>query len=88
MNDPYNNSQQAIATLKGAIHTLLTNHPQGLKNAQIGQMLGIHKGHGNQHAGHITRTLLEIMQNEGTVIQSKSKLWNVCNPVNVEDDYI
>ena len=67
MNEPYATAQQAIASLKGAIHTLLKNSPTGLKNAQIGQMLGIHKGHGNQHAGHITRTLLETMQAEGTV---------------------
>lgn len=77
MNETYTAAQQAIATLKGAIYTILKNHPTGLKNAHIGQMLGIHKGHGNQHAGHITRTILENMQVEGTVIQSENKLWSL-----------
>lgn len=31
MNDPYSNSQQAIALLKGAIYSILKNHPNGLK---------------------------------------------------------
>lgn len=87
MNDPYSNSQQAIALLKGAIYSILKNNPNGLKNCQIGQMLGIHKGHGNQHAGHIARTLLETMQAEGTVRQSKeSKLWTINLEYSTEDE--
>lgn len=87
MKDPYVSAQEAIASLKGAIYTLLKNSPTGLKNAQIGQMLGIHKGHGNQHAGHITRTILETMQAEGTVEQSeKTKLWSICLASEKEDE--
>lgn len=79
MNTPYFTAQQAIASLKGAIHALLSESERGLRNAEIGQMLGIHKGHGNQHKGHITRTLLEIMQAEGVVEQlEESKLWALC----------
>lgn len=85
MNEPYITAQQVIASLKGAIYTILKNNPTGLRNAQIGQILGIHKGHGNQHAGHITRTLLETMQVEGTVHQSENKLWSLCDH-NSQDD--
>lgn len=87
MKDPYVSAQNAIASLKGAIYTLLKNSPAGLKNAQIGQKLGIHKGHGNQHAGHITRTILENMQAEGTVEQSeKTKLWSICENAGEKED--
>lgn len=84
MSNAYNDAQQAIALLKGSIHSVLRTTPEGLKNAQIGQMLGIHKGHGNQHAGHIARTLLEIMQSEGTVKQAENKLWTICD--HIEED--
>lgn len=86
MNTPYHAAQQAIATLKGAIYSLLAEGAE-LKNAEIGKMLGIHKGHANQHAGHITRTLLEMMQAEGVVDQHvESKLWFVCAVVEDEEE--
>lgn len=86
MKNPYATAQQAIASLKAAIHEILKAHPTGLQNCQIGQRLGIHKGHGNQHAGHITRTLLETMQAEGVVKQSKDKLWSVCDQYDIQED--
>jgi hypothetical protein len=87
MKDPYAAAQKAIAQLKGSIHDTLKNSPTGLKNAQIGQILGIHRGHGNQHAGHITRTLLETMQSEGTVKQSAEKLWSICEQTSDEIEF-
>lgn len=88
MHDPYVTAQLAVASLKGAIYAVLKSSPNlGLQNAQIGRALGIHQGHGNQHAGHIARTLLEIMQAEGVVTQSAdSKLWSVANVTGNEEE--
>jgi hypothetical protein len=74
----YQNAQQAIATLKGAIAMLLAQSPQeGLSNAQIGRMLGIYAGRVG-HVGHLPRTLLALMESEGLVVQDPaSKRWNL-----------
>jgi len=63
---PYTIAQTAMAQLKGAIHTLLSSNPDGLRNSEIGRALGIYMGH-VEHEGHIPRTLLAIMQNEDVV---------------------
>jgi hypothetical protein len=72
----YQISQKAIADLKSAIHILLsTEGKNGLTNSQIGRALGIYTGHVG-HEGHISRTLLGIMEAEGVVLQNKeTKKW-------------
>lgn len=75
----YEKAQIAIAQLKGAIYEILqnTNNPNGLKNVEIGKKLGIYMGHIG-HEGHISRTCLELMKNEGLVKQDEeSKLWSL-----------
>jgi len=73
----YARAQIAFAQLKGAVCELLQENPSGLKNAQIGRVLGIYGGHSGQ-AGHISRTLLEALQHEGVVSQDpKTKLWRL-----------
>jgi len=78
MSEAYHLAQKAIADLKTAIHMLLADAPSGgMSNADIGRMLGIYMGHIG-HEGHIPRTLLAIMENEGAVEQDKStKLWMI-----------
>lgn len=59
----------AVANLKSAIRKLLRAGPEeGLKNSEIGRTLGIYTGH-EGHEGHIPRTMLAIMENEGVVQQ-------------------
>lgn len=41
----------------------------GLRNVDIGKALGIYAGHQDQHKGHIPRTLLALMREEGVVDQ-------------------
>ena len=76
--DEYHQSQQALAQLKSAIHSLLSQHYEaGLKNSEIGRLLGIYAGHVG-HEGHIPRTLLAIMEAEGVVEQdSETKRWAI-----------
>jgi hypothetical protein len=76
--EPYLLAQAAIAQLKGAIHHVLAHAPvAGLKNVDIGRLLGIYMGH-VEHEGHIPRTLLAAMESEGVVEQDKeTKAWRL-----------
>jgi len=73
--NPYFQAQKGLVLLKSSIHTLLSaKYPSGLRNVDIGKALGIYTGH-KGHEGHISRTLLEIMQNEGVIEQKEDKKW-------------
>jgi len=67
-----------MAQLKSAVHMLLREAGEaGLKNADIGRLLGIYMGH-VEHEGHIPRTLLSIMEAEGVAEQDKTtKVWRL-----------
>jgi hypothetical protein len=76
-SSPYFLAQTAMAQLKAAIHQVLAEAPQGLKNSEIGRLLGIYMGHVD-HEGHIPRTCLALMESEGVVEQDKqTKLWKL-----------
>jgi DNA-binding IclR family transcriptional regulator len=67
----YKQAQIAIANLKSAIREVLLNAgAKGMTNAEIGRTLGIYTGH-KGHEGHIPRTMLAIMENEGVVAQDE-----------------
>jgi hypothetical protein len=77
IDHPYAIAQVAMAQLKASIRILLSSNPNGLKNSEIGRALGIYMGH-VEHEGHIPRTLLAIMENEGVVEQDKkTKVWRL-----------
>lgn len=76
-NGAYHLAQSAISDLKAAIFCILEMHPDGIKNAQLGRTLGINAGHVG-HEGHIPRTLLGMMEDEGVVEQNPTtKLWKL-----------
>jgi hypothetical protein len=53
--------------------------PNGLRNSQVGRALGIYAGHVG-HEGHISRTLLAMLEAEGLLRQeASSKKWFVNN---------
>lgn len=73
----YTRAQRAMADLKGAVYELLATAPNGLSNAEIGRRLGIYQGHVG-HEGHVSRTLLGLLEAEEVVTQDKSsKLWTL-----------
>lgn len=75
--DEYRQAQLAIAELKAAVLSLLGKAPGGLSNAVIGRSLGIYAGH-KRHEGHISRTLLAMLEAEGVVQQnSDDQTWSV-----------
>jgi hypothetical protein len=69
MSEPYFLAQDAMTKLRSAVYLLLKQAPgEGLKNAQIGRSLGIYSGHVG-HEGHISRTILALMEAEGVIEQ-------------------
>jgi hypothetical protein len=75
--EAYRLAQSAVSDLKAAIHAVLSQAPQGLTNAQIGRTLGIYAGHIG-HEGHISRTLLAMLESEGVAEQdSDTKVWRL-----------
>jgi hypothetical protein len=77
LTESYRLAQSAMAELKAAVHFVLTNSPSGLTNAQIGRTLGIYGGHVG-HEGHISRTLLALLESEGVAEQDpKTKYWRL-----------
>jgi len=77
-NSPYHLAQRAIADLKAAVHaTLAAAGPQGATNAEVGRALGIYAGHVG-HQGHISRTILAMMDAEGVAEQDpRTKRWSL-----------
>jgi hypothetical protein len=76
--EAYARAQRAILELKQAVHMVLSHAPEeGLQNAEIGRALGIYMGH-EGHQGHVSRTILSLMENEGIVVQiSETKKWRL-----------
>lgn len=79
MKVPYQIAQHGIAKLKSAIFLLLKDAPEeGMRNSDIGRALGIGYGHSGKHKDHIPRVMLEIMKEEGVVLQdSDTKMWRL-----------
>lgn len=75
--EAYGLAQHAIADLKQAVLSVLMRAGgAGLRNADVGRELGIYSGHGDQHEGHISRSILELLKVEGVAQQDPaSKLW-------------
>jgi hypothetical protein len=76
-SDEYRRAQVAMAELKGAVVSLLERSPSGATNAAIGRSLGIYGGH-KGHEGHISRTVLAMLESEGVVQQNeKDRTWSL-----------
>ncbi len=74
----YRLAQKAMVDLKTAVYFLISNGPkEGYTNAEIGRKLGIYAGHVG-HEGHISRTILGLLESEGILNQSQeSKKWTI-----------
>lgn len=75
-DDLYLRAQHAMTELKACVRSLLFKASKhGLTNAEIGRTLGIYVGHSSQ-VGHISRTILEILEKEGVAHQDDEKRWH------------
>jgi hypothetical protein len=83
-SDEYRRAQVAMAELKAAVLSLLERTPGGATNAVIGRSLGIYGGH-KGHEGHISRTVLAMLEGEGVVQQNeKDRAWTIRTHVEEE----
>ena len=73
----YGMAQDGINRIKSAILGLIIQAgDDGMRNVEIGKSLGVYSGHtAGEHEGHISRSLLNILQNEGMVEQRTDKKW-------------
>jgi hypothetical protein len=80
MTTPYARAQRALGILKETVYETIVDGPEnGLTNAEVGRMLGIYMGH-KGHEGHISRTILSLLEEDGMVYQDKvTKRWMVKN---------
>lgn len=77
--EPYQLAQSAVSDLKSSVYIYLKINQgnEGLTNAELGRALGIYSGHVG-HEGHISRTILAIMESESVVEQDESnKKWKL-----------
>lgn len=86
MDTPYHLAQRALADLKGSVLlTLQAAGSDGLSNAELGRRLGIYAGH-KGHEGHISRTMLAMMEEEGVVEQEEeTKRWRVVTRTGIDN---
>ncbi len=74
----YRIAQKAMADLKTAVYFMISKGAgDGYTNAEIGRKLGIYIGHVG-HEGHISRTILGLLENEGLLDQEQeTKRWKL-----------
>lgn len=72
----YKIAQAAMSELQSAVYiSLEVAGRDGLTNAELGRSLGIYGGHIG-HEGHISRTVLALLESEGVADQaSDTKKW-------------
>ena len=85
--DAYRQAQRAVADLKAAVLALLAAaEPGGMSNSQVGRLLGIYQGHVG-HEGHISRTVLQMLQADGVIEQEGPRgVWRLKADPNVQND--
>ncbi len=71
--EAYELAQEAISLMKSAIVRILTDHPKGLKNSEIGRSLGVNADFLDDQQGWFQYTVLKIMELERTVEQEKAR---------------
>jgi hypothetical protein len=76
-SEEYRRAQLAIAELKSAVVAYLERAQRGVTNAELGRSLGIYGGH-KGHEGHISRTVLGMLEGEGVVQQNEAdRTWTM-----------
>lgn len=77
----YRVAQRAVADLKSAIRAVLRQAgSEGLRNVDVGNRLGIYRGHSHtDHYGQIPWTLLKIMEMDGVVKQGEDQRWRLAS---------
>ncbi|MBX3111948.1 MAG: hypothetical protein KF857_08060 [Fimbriimonadaceae bacterium] len=85
--EAYELAQEAVSLMKSAIIRVLADHPEGLKNSEIGRRLGVNADFLDDQQGWFQYTVLKIMELERTVEQPKSRgPWRLVQPRKVKSE--
>lgn len=76
---PYQRAQKALANLKIAVRDYLESvGPDGATNAEVGRALGIYHGYSSGQEGHVSRTLLSLLEIDGVAERdSETRKWKL-----------
>ena len=66
-------AQEALALTKEAILRVLSQYPNGLKNSEIGRLLGVNADFLEEQSGWFCYTVLKIMEMDRSVEQTVPK---------------
>ena len=64
---PHEKAQRGLSLLKEAILEILGNHPEGLQNAQIADLLGIRSDYKGANKDYLSWSVLGLLFNSGQV---------------------
>jgi hypothetical protein len=71
--EAYALSQESVRLMKEAIMRVLLAYPEGLKNSEIGRLLGVNADFLDDQQGWFCYTILKIMEQEKIVEQTESR---------------
>lgn len=69
INELHGEAQKGIALLEYSIIELLKQHPKGLRNSQITQLLGLQSEQNGQNRDYLAWSLLGILMKKGLVVK-------------------
>jgi hypothetical protein len=64
---PHEKAQQGLSLLKEAILEVLRNHPEGLQNAQIADLLGLRSDYKGANKDYLSWSVLGLLFNNAQV---------------------
>ncbi len=67
--DPREQAHEGLLLLKEAILLLLAHNPDGLRNAEVAEMLDIHSDYQGDQKDYLSWSVLGLLLNEGKVIR-------------------
>ncbi len=70
---PHEQAQQGLALLKEAILEILTQKSDGLRNAEIAELLEIRSDYQGEQKDYLSWSVLGLLLNEGKVVRKGNK---------------
>ena len=71
--EPHEQAEKGLSLLKEAILGILARKPEGLRNAEIAEILGIHSDYQGEQKDYLSWSVLGLLLNEGKVVKKDNK---------------
>jgi len=72
---PYEQAQQGLELLKEAILGILAQKSDGLRNAEIAELLGIRSDYQGEQKDYLSWSVLGLLLNEGKIVKKDNKYY-------------